>query len=259
MRRQVFLGLSLLLLVFLTACTAQKVTKEEKLRPKKEVKRMEQVKTGGINITWYGHAMFLIDAGEGKKIITDPFDERVGYPLPAVSADIVTVSHDHFDHNNTTAIGGNPQVVRILGSQTINGVKITGIGSFHDETGGSQRGENTIYVFEIGELKIVHLGDLGHILTGEQVGELANVDILLIPVGGNYTIGAEAAAKVVEQIKPKVVIPMHYKTADCTIDIASVDDFTAKYGSVEHKPSTVSISKTSLPASTQVWVMDYVR
>jgi L-ascorbate metabolism protein UlaG (beta-lactamase superfamily) len=259
MRKQLFLSLSLLL-IFLTACTAQEAVKEEKPKPKKEVKRMEQtVKAGEVNITWYGHAMFLIDAGEGKKIVTDPFDEQVGYRVPEVTANIVTASHDHFDHNNIAAVGGNPEVVRTLGTQTINGVKITGISSFHDETGGSQRGKNTIYVFEIGGLKIVHLGDLGHILTGEQISELTNVDILLIPVGGNYTIGAEAAAKVVDQIKPKVVIPMHYKTPDSTIDIASADDFTAKFGSVEQKPSTISISKDSLPATTQIWVMDYAR
>jgi L-ascorbate metabolism protein UlaG (beta-lactamase superfamily) len=146
--------------------------------------------------------------------------------MPAVEPDIVTVSHEHSDHNTVSAVGGKPQVLRGDGEWTIKDLKIRSTGTFHDDSGGAQRGTNTVFVFETAGLRICHLGDLGHVLTAEQKTRLGSVDILLIPVGGNYTIDAVAAQKVCEQLNPRVIVPMHYKTeAVARLAVAPVDEF----------------------------------
>jgi L-ascorbate metabolism protein UlaG (beta-lactamase superfamily) len=182
-----------------------------------------------MQIRWLGHACFVIKLAGGKTIITDPFDEKVGYPVPGIQADIVTVSHQHFDHNAVHVVPGKPQVVQEKGKHQFDDVVITGIPCFHDDVGGTKRGGNLIFVIQAEGLKICHLGDLGHIPTPEQVTRIGVVDLLMVPVGGHFTIGAEEAFQVVQVLKPKIVLPMHYKTKYLDFPIRSVDDFLGHF------------------------------
>lgn len=210
-----------------------------------------------MRIEWLGHACFLITSSDGTRILTDPYDPSVGYRDMNVEADVVTVSHDHFDHNYVKGVGGSPEVVEGPGRRTAKGIEFLGVGTFHDTSGGAQRGRNTVFVFEVDGLKVCHLGDLGHVLTEEQVREIGEVDVLLIPVGGTFTIGPQEAWRVVEQLKPKVVIPMHFKTPAVGLPIAPVDDFISGRPNVKRVgASEVEITKEALPAETEVWVLE---
>ena len=175
-----------------------------------------------VTFKWFGQGCFLIETSQGTQIITDPM-KMGGYEIPGnIEPDIVTVSHEHFDHNQVDAVSGNPSVVRGLTSggkdfaavdQKIKDVRVYAVSSFHDDSQGSERGKNAIFVFEFDGVKAVHLGDLGHELTAEQVEKIGAVDIVMIPVGGTYTIFGETADKVVSQLDPKMIVfPMHFKT-----------------------------------------------
>lgn len=253
MRRLFPLALLVLILIF-TGCKKPEARKEKVKKP--EVPQ-EKVAEGRVNITWFGHAMFLLQNSQGLKIITDPYDASVGYSLPEVRADIVTVSHEHFDHNNVSLVKGNPQVIRSL-KETAKGISFEGISSFHDEVQGIKRGKNTIYKWKLENITFAHLGDLGHDLTQEQADKLRDAEVILIPVGGTYTIDAKTAQKVVQKLNPKIVLPMHYKTAAAKLNIASVDEFLEGMPRVEKKPSTVSISASKLPLQTEIWLLDYI-
>lgn len=164
-----------------------------------------------MNIKWLGHACFKLTSEKGTVIVTDPFDESVGYPMPNVKADIVTSSHSHFDHNYFKAVKGNFDIVDTVGEHNIKGINIKGVNTFHDDEHGAKRGKNIVFVFDIDGIRVCHMGDLGHVLTEKQVEEIGPVDVLLIPVGGYYTIDAKQAVEVMNQLKPKITIPMHYK------------------------------------------------
>jgi len=182
-----------------------------------------------VKIQWLGHACFKITTGAGITILTDPFDRTVGYPVPQVAADIVTVSHQHFDHNAVNLLTGDPQIVQSAGQHTLGNIIIQGIPSYHDPHRGAERGENLIFVIEADNLRIGHLGDLGHLLEEEQVSSIGHLDVLLVPVGGYYTIDAAEAVRVVDQIKPRFVIPMHYKTSYIEFPISPPDLFLNYY------------------------------
>ncbi|SHH07238.1 L-ascorbate metabolism protein UlaG, beta-lactamase superfamily [Thermosyntropha lipolytica DSM 11003] len=209
-----------------------------------------------MKITWLGHASFIIETG-GKKIITDPFEEKVGYPLYAGEVDIATVSHDHYDHNAVHLLKGDPLVVKGRGVFELAGIKITGYPSYHDKRKGEERGENTVYKIESEELSILHLGDLGHILDDRMVEEIGRVDILLIPVGGVYTINAEEAFALAQKINPRIIIPMHFATPALTFTLAPVEDFTSKFAHTVKKPYLYLERKEDLPGETEVIVLDY--
>lgn len=163
-----------------------------------------------MKITWFGQACFLIETDD-TAVVTDPYDSKIGLTLPNdLKADVVTVSHQHMDHNNVSAVGGNPSVIGKSGVVTVKNITFTGIDTFHDNEGGSKRGQNIVFKFTLDGMTIAHMGDLGHVLNDMQVQELRGVDILMIPVGGHYTIDGEEAVKVVNQIKAKIIIPMHY-------------------------------------------------
>ncbi len=199
-----------------------------------------------MKITWLGHSCFKIESDGGKIIVTDPFDEAVGYPLPKEKADVVTVSHDHHDHNNVKVLKGDPAVVRGSGKQTAAGIEFEGIATYHDEKGGKLRGKNTIFSFEMDGIRVCHLGDLGHLLGEKEAAALGDVDVLMIPVGGVYTLDAEGAKKVIGQIKPKVAIPMHYMTPALTFEVDPPDRFLS--GQKVGRPGTTfEVSKESLP------------
>jgi len=207
-----------------------------------------------MKIYWHGHACFLIETT--KKILTDPFDPQLGYPKLKATADLVTISHQHFDHNHTEALPGKPQVIQNTGEHSFNGLKITGFPSFHDKAKGTQRGENIIFLMEAENLRICHLGDLGHIPDQALVKGIGRVDVLLIPVGGFFTIDATEAKKVVSQINPSYVIPMHYKTNYINLPIASVDEFLKFYPYV--KQSQLEVYAGKMPEKMQIILLELI-
>lgn len=213
-----------------------------------------------MDITYLGHSSFKL-RGKLATIVTDPFGSTVGIPFPKHTvADIVTISHGHEDHNAAGAVEGNPFVVGGPGEYEVKGVGIVGLGVFHDDAGGTKRGKNTIYRIELDGISIVHVGDLGHELDSSQVDSLDGVDILLVPVGGVYTIDAGQAAKVVHEIGPSVVIPMHYNRSGLDQKIfsslAGVDAFLKEMGKTDVAPQPkFSVTKDKLPEEMQVVVL----
>lgn len=211
-----------------------------------------------MKIKWLGHASFLITSDTGTKIITDPYATGSGIKYGEIteSADIVAVSHDHSDHNNVAAVRGKPEVVRGTDITKVKGIEFKGIPSYHDEAGGSQRGKNTIFCFEMDGIRVCHLGDLGHQLSDKQASELGEIDILLMPVGGYYTIDAKVATQVGNQLKPKVIIPMHFKTDKCGFPISGVDEFLKGKEEVKKlNASEVEFKQAELPPTTQIIVL----
>ncbi|MDD1761675.1 MAG: MBL fold metallo-hydrolase [Methanothrix sp.] len=176
--------------------------------------------------TWLGHSCFLLKGDDDLLILLDPFfEDEVGYPIPIMETNIVTISHDHLDHNNIDAAGSNSDVIFGPGEYISMGIEILGIKSYHDDKKGRQRGENTIFCFELDGVRVCHLGDLGHALSPSQIREIGPVDLLFIPVGGRYTIDAKGANEVMKQLHPAVTVPMHYRTAALSFDLDTVDDF----------------------------------
>lgn len=210
-----------------------------------------------MEIAFLGHASFKI-RGRSATLVTDPYEEgMIGLKFPKVSADIVTVSHDHKDHNQADRVSGSPFVITGPGEYEVKGVAVLGVPTFHDESGGSERGTNTVYIINIDGLKVAHLGDLGHGLTEEQLEKVNAIDILMIPVGGVYTIDAKMAAQVVGQISPRIVIPMHYKLPGLTLGLAGVDQFLKEMGAEGVKPqSKLFISRDKLPEELEVVVLE---
>ena len=189
-----------------------------------------------MNIIWHGQSFFEIITKdrEGKelKIVVDPFDESIGLKIPKTEAQILLITHQHSDHNNKKAISGSPFLVEEPGEYEINGVYIQGIPAFHDDSQGEERGVVTIYVIEAEGIKICHLGDLGQKeLTPEQLDQIGDVDILMVPVGGVYTIGAKGASRIISQIEPKLVIPMHYQVPKLELKLNSLEQFLKEMGS----------------------------
>ncbi len=210
-----------------------------------------------MDITWLGHSCFRLK-GKQATLITDPYPPEVGYSLGKPAAQIVTLSHDHYDHSYSQGIEGSPKVIRAPGEYEISDALIIGISTFHDSEGGNERGKNTVYLIDLDEISVCHLGDLGHGLTAGQVEEIDDVDVLLVPVGGVYTINAPMAAAVVRQLEPKVVIPMHYKTEALSFELEPVERFLEEIGARNVQPQAkLSITKSNLPSSTQVILLDY--
>ena len=204
-----------------------------------------------MQVKWLGHACFLITSAGGLRIITDPYKTDAGLNYKPVNekADIVTVSHDHADHNNSATVSGQPQIVKTAGVKEVKGIKIKGVPTYHDESKGKERGTNIIFCFTLDNISLCHLGDLGHRLGQEEMAQIGQVDVLLIPIGGFYTIDARAASEVCQQLKPKVVIPMHYKTDKCAYPIAGAEEFL-KGRTPVRKPdsSEVDLQADKLPA-----------
>lgn len=211
-----------------------------------------------MNIKWLGHAAFLITSQAGTRIITDPYTPGGGLSYGPIkeTADIVTVSHGHGDHNNARALPGSPQVIRDTASKRIKDIEVRGVAVFHDEAKGQQRGNNIAFCFNVDGMRVCHLGDLGHPLTPEQVAAIGAVDILLIPVGGYFTIDAATATETCSALQPKVVIPMHFKTPKCTFPISTVDEFLhGKANAKKLGSSQVDFTREKLPAATEIVVL----
>lgn len=213
-----------------------------------------------MKVKWLGHACFAITSEAGTKVITDPYTPGpLGLHYRSINekADIVTVSHDHGDHNNVSAVKGKPQVVKRGGSHSGQGVEFRGIDCYHDDARGRKRGPNTIFCFSIDGIRVCHLGDLGHALTKQNQADIGPVDLLLVPVGGNFTIDAKVAAETCRILNPRVVIPMHYRNERCPeFPVAGVDDFLALMQRVKREDGSEAEFHTgTLPAAMEVVVL----
>ncbi len=215
-----------------------------------------------MKIKYLGHAAFALTSRGGTRVVLDPFeagayDGAVGYPPINETAEIVLLSHTHPDHGYAEAVKGNPKVISSPGSTSVGEAKITGVASFHDETRGSQRGSNIAFTVEMDGLRLTHLGDLGHPLSDNEAAKIGKPDILLIPVGGFFTIDASTAAKVVDKLNPRIVVPMHYKTECCGFPIAPLDGFLKGKKNVRRVGQEVEVSAESLPQGREIWVMQH--
>jgi L-ascorbate metabolism protein UlaG (beta-lactamase superfamily) len=210
-----------------------------------------------MDITWLGHSCFRIK-GSQSTVITDPYPPDLGYSSGKQTARIVTVSHQHPSHCYVQGIEGEPKIIKGPGEYEIANTLVIGLATFHDREEGHQKGKNTAYVIELDEISVCHLGDLGHVLTAQQVEEIGNVDVVLIPVGGVSTINATSAAEVVRQLEPKIVVPMHYKTPVLAREIEPVDRFLKEMGvkDTTTRPK-LTLTRNNLPATIQVFVLDY--
>lgn len=214
-----------------------------------------------MHIIWHGQSFFQIQVsynkGEQIMLAIDPFDETIGLKVPSLSADILLITHSHHDHSNKKAIKGTPFLIEGPGEYEVKGVFIQGIPSFHDNVQGKQRGQNTIYTIEAEDMRLCHLGDLGQKeLTSEQIEEIGDIDILMIPVGGVYTINSKEANRIIAQLEPRIVIPMHYHIPKLKIKLEGVDKFLKEFGrkSIVPQPKLL-IKKKDLTEETKLVVL----
>ena len=206
-----------------------------------------------MKIKYLAHSAFLVTSDKGTSILTDPYETSGGLKHGAITemADIVTVSHEHGDHNNVAAVGGKPKIVKA--TEEVKGISFKAVATAHDDKGGNQRGENRVFCFSVDGINICHAGDLGHELTPDQVKAIGKVDVLMIPVGGFFTIDAKMATKVCEQLKPKIIIPMHFKTDKLNFPIADAEPFLKDKGNVTRsKESTIELKSGKLPGLPQI-------
>ena len=218
-----------------------------------------------VKIQWFGQACFLITSPAGVKILVDPFGPDLGYPMPDVTPDVVLVTHEHFDHNYVQMAKGNPQAFHGLNSNgdwntidtKIKDVRIYSVAAWHfEKEKDASRGKDTVMVMEFPGLRLVHVGDIGRAFTKTQLDNLGKVDVLMVPVGSVYTIDAAGADKVIGQINPKLVFPMHYKTAALKIQLDKIDAFLAGKNNVRKiSGNTYLIDK--LPDKQKIIVLDY--
>jgi L-ascorbate metabolism protein UlaG (beta-lactamase superfamily) len=213
-----------------------------------------------MKIKWLAHSSFLITADSGTRIVTDPYhtDNRFRPADINETAEIVTVSHGHGDHNNVKAVSGNPLVLDKAAVTAVKDktIKIKAVPTAHDDAGGSQRGQNLIFCFEVDGVNICHCGDLGHLLTDAQLKAIGKVDVLMIPVGGFFTVEPPVATKICEMLKPKIILPMHYKTDKVGLPIKPVDEFLKGKNNVKRpEVSEIEVKAGKLPAETEIIVL----
>ncbi len=212
-----------------------------------------------MELTWLGHSCFRVRSHRAT-LVLDPFSPTLGYPMSTdLSAQIVTLSHDHPGHNNAAAVTSTLRVLRLPGEYQVSGTLILGIAAFHDDTEGQKRGRNTIFCIEADGLWVCHLGDLGHLLPEDIVNQITPVDVLLLPAGGGSTFSPAQAAETVTRLEPRVVIPMHYQTPVARPDLATPDRFLKEMGVAEAPPPLprVNFTRSNLPQDTRVVLLDY--
>ncbi len=214
-----------------------------------------------MEIKYFGHSSFFLK-GKTATVVTDPFDpQMVGLKFPKIEASVVTISHQHQDHNCSDLVGGNPLIVNIPGEYEKQDARITGFSTYHDKKQGEERGRNTLFKIEMDGVSILHCGDLGHILNDELIEEVNGVDVLLIPIGGFYTIDADEALAVARKIEPSIVIPMHYNTPKLNQQgfgkLAPVSTFLTKIGAEPMEPvKKLVVKKEELTEEMKVVVME---
>ena len=209
-----------------------------------------------MTISWFGHASFRLSAkggsasgGETTTVLFDPFSKEIGLRPPRIHDTIVLVSHEHFDHNNIEGAGPETFIIRSPGEYEKSGIQVVGVLSEHDNTGGTERGLNTIYVVKLEDIRVCHLGDIGqYSLRDEQVEAIGEIDVLLVPVGGTYTVDGSQAMELVKQLEPKIVIPMHYKIPGLTIALDGPEKFLKEVGIKPQEIENLKIVAKNLPA-----------
>ncbi|WDL98091.1 MBL fold metallo-hydrolase [Alicyclobacillus sp. ALC3] len=216
-----------------------------------------------MQIKWFGQSSFLLTSEAGVRILIDPFDRMIRYRMPKpIQTEIVAVTHDHGDHNKIRVATGDYLLVNEPKEYQRDGVSVKGFKTYHDNVHGKKRGENIVFRFAVDGLTICHCGDLGHLLTAEQVHDIDNVDILMIPVGGRMTLNGQDGAKVVQQLKPSVTIPMHYRTKALSLPgmllFDKVDSFIEATGQrTTTEVSILDINQSSLSHYSGVVTMQY--
>lgn len=214
-----------------------------------------------MKLTWYGHSCFLLAAESGYSILTDPCDQETGYELHDLACDAVSISHEHHDHNCLAIVAGTPTILRAAGEHLAGEIPVTGYTSYHDDAAGAHRGKNIVFLYQIDGLKLLHLGDLGHMLSDETIREIGDVDVLLAPIGGVYTINAKTATELADRLHAKVLIPMHYKTPALHFDIEGLEPLLAANATrrVHHlNANTASLSRETL-GDRRLLILDYKR
>jgi len=214
-------------------------------------------------LTYLGHSAFKLKGKRGV-VVTDPYSGYVGMNMPSVSADIITVSHNHPDHSAASLVSGtarrkNPFLITQAGEYEVGGLSVFGVETKHDDNGGVERGENIVFTILIDELRVCHLGDLGHELSSGQIEAIGSVDVLLCPVGGVFTINPEQAVKVIRSLEPSIVLPMHYRSAqhDAKVfgELSTLDDFVRVYGRSVASTEKIEISRSTLPEETELHLL----
>jgi L-ascorbate metabolism protein UlaG (beta-lactamase superfamily) len=216
-----------------------------------------------MEITYLGHSSFKLK-GKNGTVITDPYEDYVGFALPSLSADVVTISHDHKDHNAAHKVKGTarrekPFIVSAVGEYEVGGISVFGVQTYHDASGGVERGVNNIFTILLDDVKVCHLGDLGHELTTDQLNQIGAVDVVLCPVGGVFTIDPKTAVKTIHSLEPGYAVPMHYRTdghADQVFgDLSPLDEFLQAYGAEVKPMDQLNVDKTRLPEETELVVL----
>lgn len=209
-----------------------------------------------MDVTWLGHGCFRL-RGRSAAVVTDPFPPSLGPRLSRLEADLVTVSHAHENHSYLQAVISRPYVIEGPGEYEVGGVGVLGLNTYHDSTGGTERGRNTLYVIELDDVRVCHLGDLGHRLADDDLEAIGTVDVLLAPVGGGTSLSAPLAAEVVRQVEPRVVVPMHYSHPTIKKDLEPVDRFLKEMGVVGPEPQAkLTIQASSGEFETRVVVLE---
>lgn len=209
-----------------------------------------------MEITWYGQSCFRLRS-RGLAVVTDPYGPSTGLRLPRLTATVVTVSHEHEDHNHIDAVRGSPFVINGPGEYEIEGIFVIGVSTWHDDKGGRDLGRNTAYLIEFEDLTICHLGNLGHVPTQEQVEQLSNIDVLLVPVGGHATLTGTRAAEVVGLLEPRIVVPMHYKAAGLKAQLETANRFL-KEMAVEspERMDTLTVTAGNIGEETRIVLLE---
>ncbi len=213
-----------------------------------------------MKLKWFGQSCFYLTSSTGTRVLMDPCARWFGYRMPPVEAEVVTTSHDHFDHNYLQMVEGNFYHIDRPGSYHIQDISIRGTPAWHDAVQGARRGRNIIYTFGVDGLIVCHLGDLGHLLSAEQIANIGRVDILLLPVGGRFAVTVPEALKVRNQLQPVITIPMHYRTLALGLGgffFARVDDFVSMSGEPTKEAPELSIDLDSLPTNAGILLLKY--
>ncbi len=206
-----------------------------------------------IRIRWHGHSCFEIS--DEKTIVIDPHDgTSIGIPPPRAKADIIIITHDHFDHNQARIVEKEGSV-KVYDSKEVNGIKIEGITAYHDKEMGKKRGEIKIFKFELDGLKFCHLGDIGHVLDADMVKKIGKIDILFVPVGGVFTVNAEEAMEIARKVDTRVIVPMHYKIEGLSLPINPLEPFLnlSDY-EIRYVANEIEMDKEDIPAEKEIWV-----
>jgi len=215
-----------------------------------------------MKIDWLGHSCFKVTLKSGTVILFDPFDSTIGYVQQEVEADIVVISHDHRDHNDLSHVKGDFEVVQTAGVHEFEELTLTGIKTWHDHNDGAERGDNLAFLLNVNGLRLCHMGDVGSVPSKEVLEQLKGIEVLLVPVGGNYTVDACEALVIIDAISPNIIIPMHFKTPQCNLKIAPLYDFLEQargvYDISHPGKAYLMIDRATLKKRTRVVVMEYL-